>query len=118
MATKSTVKAKAAPKAAPKSASAPKKSSAPKKKNTPSTEFKLFAPDAQEVYLVGEFNNWDPAAARMRRFKDGTCKKSMQLKPGRYEYRFLVDGKWWTDPNNGERVANPYGEENSVITIN
>lgn len=107
MATKSTVKAKAAPKS----------TSAKKKKSTPSTEFKLFAPDAQEVFLVGEFNNWDSASAKMRRFKDGTCKKSVLLKPGRYEYRFLVDGQWWTDPDNGQRTANPYGGENSVIII-
>ncbi len=114
MAIKSTAKTKPAA----KSTATQTKSTATKKKPSPSIEFKLYAPDAQEVFLVGEFNNWDPAAAKMRRFKDGTCKKSVQLKPGRYEYRFLVDGQWWTDPNNGERVSNPYGEENSVITVN
>jgi len=106
MATKGAAKTKPAKKS---SGSAPKK--------TPSTEFKLFAPDAQEVYLVGEFNNWDPNGYKMRRFKDGTCKKSVQLKPGRYEYRFLVDGQWWTDPDSGEKAHNPYGSENSVIHI-
>lgn len=87
------------------------------KRTAPSTEFKLYAPAATEVFLVGDFNNWDPSAARMRRFKDGTCKKTVPLKPGRYEYRFFVDGQWWTDPDNSQRVANPYGEENSVVVV-
>ena len=106
MATKSLAKAKTA-----------NKGNGSAKKRTPSIEFKLFAPEAQEVFLVGEFNNWDPNGYKMRRFKDGTCKKSVQLKPGRYEYRFLVDGQWWTDPENGEKTINPYGSENSVIHI-
>jgi 1,4-alpha-glucan branching enzyme len=95
-----------------------KKGNGSSKKKLPSTEFTLFAPEAKEVFLVGEFNNWDPNGFRMRRFKDGTCKKAVQLKPGRYEYRFLVDGQWWTDPANGERTANSFGSENSVININ
>ncbi len=88
-----------------------------KSNKRPSTKFELQAPDAKEAYLVGDFNDWDPAAYRMRRFKDGTFKKSVQLKPGHYEYLFLVDGQWWTDPKNDRRVANPFGTENSVIEV-
>ena len=101
----------------PAKASSTKKSNGSAKKKNPSIEFKLFAPDAQEVFLVGEFNSWDPNGYKMRRFKDGICRKSVQLKPGRYEYRFLVDGQWQTDPDNGEKTTNPFGSENSVITI-
>ncbi len=94
------------------------KGSAQKSKKTiPSYEFTLYAPDAQEVYLVGDFNNWDGSDYRMRKFKDGVCKKKVKLKPGRYEYRFVVDGDWWCDPANTSRQANAYGGENSVITI-
>lgn len=87
------------------------------KKNIPSYEFTLYAPEAQEVYLVGDFNNWDGSDFRMRKFKDGVCKKKVKLKPGRYEYRFVVDGDWWCDPANASRQANNYGSENSVIII-
>ena len=94
------------------------KASAKKTKSVaPSTEFTLFAPEATEVYLVGDFNDWNGANYRMRRFKDGTCKKSVKLRPGRYEYRFIVDGNWWTDPKNELRQQNPYGSENSVIVV-
>lgn len=98
----------------------PKKKSLLKRvsrKLTPSTEFVLMVPDADEVYLVGDFNDWDGTDYRMRKFKDGSCKKKVKLSPGRYEYRFMVDGNWWTDPQNPNRQVNPFGTENSVITI-
>jgi 1,4-alpha-glucan branching enzyme len=87
------------------------------KKTIPSTEFTLIAPEASEVFLVGDFNEWNGDGFRMRKFKDGSCKKKVKLPPGRYEYRFVVDGNWCTDPQNGERCANPFGSENSVKTI-
>ena len=93
------------------------KATAQKKKTVPSVEFSLYAPEAREVFLVGDFNNWDGTAYRMRKFKDGICKKSVKLKPGRYEYLFLVDGEWWTDPKNDLRQHNPFGTENSVLNI-
>lgn len=109
-------KTKAAPAIkAPAKKAAPKKTTA--KKTTPSTEFKVYAPNASEVILCGDFNNWDTSQYKMRKFKGDIWKKSMKLKSGRYEYRFLVDGNWWTDPENGERCQNSYGTENSVITV-
>ncbi|MDH4321890.1 MAG: isoamylase early set domain-containing protein [Desulfobulbaceae bacterium] len=87
------------------------------KKTTPTTEFTITAPDAKEVFLVGEFNDWCGDDLRMRRFKGGVFKKSVKLSPGRYEYRFVVDGEWWTDPANPNRSPNSFGSENSVLTI-
>ena len=83
----------------------------------PSIEFKLVAPDAKDVFLVGEFNDWDTSQYRLRRYKDGVYKKKLQLKPGRYQYLFLVDGEWWTDPEHLERAPNPFDSENSIITV-
>lgn len=83
----------------------------------PPTEFKLFAPEAKEVTLVGDFSNWQESECPMRRAKDGNWKKLVQLNPGRYEYRFVVDGHWWTDPENPDRQQNPYGQDNSVLVV-
>ncbi len=83
-----------------------------------SIEFTVMAPEAREVFLVGDFNDWKAEGFQMRKFKDGTCRKKVQLKPGRYEYLFIVDGDWRTDPQNEARSANPFDRENSVIQIN
>lgn len=88
-----------------------------KKTTTPSTEFVLTAPEAQEVYLVGDFNDWNGEGYKMRRFKGGVFKKKVPLKTGQYEYRFVVDGDWWTDPANPNRQPNAFGSENSVIEV-
>ena len=98
------------------------KPSAPAKKNRktiPSTEFSVHAPNAEEIYLAGDFNNWqsDSKDFRMRRFKGGIWKKMVQLKPGTYEYQFVVDGQWWTDPLNKNRIPNPHCTENSVKVV-
>jgi 1,4-alpha-glucan branching enzyme len=90
-----------------------------KKKTLPSTEFSLHAPNVNEVYLAGDFNNWQPDAKdyRLRKFKGDIWKKMLQLKPGRYEYQFVVDGQWWSDPKNDKRVTNEYCTENCIIEV-
>lgn len=87
------------------------------KKALASTEFILHAPDAGEVFLAGDFNDWNPKQYSMRKFKTGNCTKKLKLKPGRYEYKFVVDGSWWTDPANPERSSTEFGSENSVIRV-
>jgi 1,4-alpha-glucan branching enzyme len=87
------------------------------KASTPAIEFTLSAPEAKEVFLVGDFNDWNPTEYRLRRYKDGIYKKKLQLKPGRYQYLFRVDGEWRPDPDHSERISNPFGSENSVITV-
>lgn len=96
-----------------------RKATTPKKTRTAasSVEFTVTAPEAREVFLVGDFNGWQAEGFQMRKFKDGICRKKVQLKPGRYEYLFIVDGDWRTDPRNDARCANPFGMENSVIEI-
>jgi 5'-AMP-activated protein kinase regulatory beta subunit len=90
-----------------------------KKKAIPSTEFSLYGPDVTEVYLAGDFNGWQPDAKeyRLRKFKGDIWKKKVVLKPGIYEYQFVVDGQWWCDPANDNRVNNPYCTLNSVVEV-
>jgi hypothetical protein len=44
--------------------------------------------------------------------------KELTLQPGKYEYRFIVDDVWTTDPKNAESTANPFGETNSILRVN
>jgi 1,4-alpha-glucan branching enzyme len=75
-------------------------------------------PEAKDVYVVGEFNNWKiDENSRMQANKEGVWSKQIELKAGTYRYRFVVDGKWIDDPNNLKKAANPYGEMDSLIEI-
>jgi 1,4-alpha-glucan branching enzyme len=48
---------------------------------------------------------------------DSVWKVSLPLKPGRYEYRFVVDGEWTSDPNARESAINDFGSTNSVLVV-
>jgi hypothetical protein len=39
------------------------------------------------------------------------------LPAGRYEYRFVVDGNWISDPCAKESVQNTFGSTNSVVVV-
>jgi len=73
-------------------------------------------PDAKEVFLVGDFNNWNPMADRMVKNR-GAFRKTKQLAPGEYQYKFLVDGEWHTDPSAPGQVPNSFGTMNSLIHV-
>ncbi len=79
--------------------------------------FEFLAPDAQKVYLAGDFNNWDPKKSLMKKDKKGVWKAAVSLKPGRYEYRFLVDGNWENDPACCDCVSNEFGSQNCVRIV-
>ena len=79
--------------------------------------FKLFAPESQNVFLAGDFNSWDPNSHPLKKNSTGEWKISVGLSPGRYEYRFLVDGQWQNDPNCTCLAPNPFGEENCVLVL-
>jgi 1,4-alpha-glucan branching enzyme len=77
----------------------------------------FHAPGAKDVCLAGSFNDWHPTASPMVDLGNGRWAKEIVLPPGRYEYRFVVDGQWQPDPNAKESVTNPFGSTNSVLTV-
>ncbi len=80
--------------------------------------FVLERPDAQVVHLCGNFNQWSPSSLRMiRRDGNGLWEKHLTLPPGRYEYKFVVDGKWTPDPHCRQEVTNAFGSTNSVVEV-
>ncbi|MFW5709286.1 MAG: isoamylase early set domain-containing protein [Chloroflexota bacterium] len=74
-------------------------------------------PEADEVFLVGDFNDWNETADPMKkRKKDGCFTASLKLEPGReYQFRYLVDGEWHNDWDADKYVTNPFSGDNSVI---
>lgn len=80
--------------------------------------FAVNAPNAQNVYLTGEFTNWSREGIRMEKDeKTGLWRAVLHLEPGEYEYRFIVDGVWIKDPNNTDSVLNEFGQENSLLIV-
>jgi 1,4-alpha-glucan branching enzyme len=72
---------------------------------------------AQEVFLAGSFSNWDPGATQMGLAATGIWGVEVSLAPGRYEYLFVVDGRWTPDPKATDYLPNPFGGCNSVRQV-
>jgi len=72
--------------------------------------------DAKNVFLAGDFNDWDPQAYAMKKDGDDWV-FPVHLFAGKHLYKFVVDGKWITDPANSLWEQNEYGTGNSVLWI-
>lgn len=83
----------------------------------PSAHLEFYNPTAFEVFVAGSFNDWEPRATPMRKRGKGEWTADLTLQPGRYEYRFVVDGKWVEDPRASAFAANPFGGQNAVLQI-
>jgi 1,4-alpha-glucan branching enzyme len=79
-------------------------------------EFTLRKPHATSVVLAGTFNGWDLKRTPMRK-DESAWKTTLWLPPGVYEYRFVVDGEWMSDPNSRGSAPNEFGGTNSVVVV-
>ncbi len=80
-------------------------------------EFEFWGQPRSEVFVAGTFNGWNPAEIVMRENGDGAYATSLLLTPGRYEYKFIVNGQWVADPNCPDSIQNGHGSVNSAMTV-
>ena len=80
--------------------------------------FCMSAPGARKVYVAGEFNNWRlDAGGSLERDEQGVWRRRVNLPPGRYQYKYYVDGQWVVDPENPLRIVTENGIVNSLIRV-
>lgn len=72
-----------------------------------------------ELFLVGEFNQWNPTSHPMAQAKDGSWSVKLTLEGGQeYQYRFCDNkGVWHNDWEPDAYVRNEFGEDNSVVML-
>ncbi|MFN3344869.1 MAG: alpha-amylase family glycosyl hydrolase [Chloroherpetonaceae bacterium] len=77
-----------------------------------------YEPKANEtrVFLMGSFNSWNRASLPMT-FANGAFERTLSLDAGRYEYKFVVDGKEVIDEKNPIKQPNGFGGYNSIIEV-
>jgi 1,4-alpha-glucan branching enzyme len=84
---------------------------------TKPVNFYYAAPFAQSVFLLGDFNGWDPASHPMRRREDGWWFIEVPLTHGHHRYRFLVDGKPVLDPQGAGIARDERNERVSLVAV-
>jgi len=72
-----------------------------------------------QVLVLGEFNNWDPAKGLAMKATKSGYSAAVELEAGRdYQFRYLIDNqKWENDWAADSYIPSPYGVDNSVVTI-
>lgn len=79
--------------------------------------FELDAPAARAVYLAGEMTGWNDGKVPMRKGTDGKWRVTVELTPGQWLYKFVVDGRWLADPGSPDHDADGAGGQHSFIFV-
>lgn len=90
---------------------------APAPEGAVEVELTLEVANAMNVFVAGSFNAWSPDADALTKGDGDLWSITLELTPGEYEYKFVVDGTWMEDPANPNVVSDPYGGKNSVLTV-
>ena len=82
-------------------------------------EFRLEAPGATAVAVVGDWNEWNPQVHPLVDDGDGVWTTTITLRLGEeYQYQFLIDDeRWIPDPSSSLAIDDGFGGTNSVLNI-
>ncbi len=80
-------------------------------------KFTYKNPTAEKVYIAGTFNNWNASQYLLIKDEEGIWTITLDLNPGQYQYKFIVDGVWIADPENDATIDDGYGGTNSLLEI-
>ena len=73
-------------------------------------------PNARIVAVAGSFNEWNQSQVLCGKEADEwVCR--LDLKPGKYTYKFIIDGDWILDPANPDSEDDDRGHTNSVLIV-
>ena len=91
---------------------------APMSEHSASVTFAYRAEQAEtKVFLAGDFNGWNPLATPLERMGDGMSRATVELTNGRHAYKFVVDGRWMSDPTNSQFEPDGHDGFNSIVMI-
>ncbi|MBU2614034.1 MAG: isoamylase early set domain-containing protein [Elusimicrobia bacterium] len=86
--------------------------------NKVKVKFVVINRNAETISIVGDFNKWDKNANKLIKNGDKWLLE-MNLRPGRYQYMFVVNGSdWVTDQKARETIDDGFGQSNSILDTN
>lgn len=71
---------------------------------------------AQSIFVVGDFNSWNPAALAMHRERGGQWVAVVDMPQGRaFQFRYLRDGEWMVDDQADAYAFASTGTRNGLV---
>ena len=80
-------------------------------------EFEIDRPAAKAVFLAGEMTDWEKGQKPMSKSADGKWRVAVDLSPGQWLYKFVVDGQWIADPASTDNDADGNGGRHSFLFV-
>jgi hypothetical protein len=81
-------------------------------------QFTYYQKGLQSISLVGEFNDWGIAdSTTLTEVSPGVWTVSLRLRPGVYEYQFILNGKQRVTDPTMPQTSSDFGSPNSVVTV-
>lgn len=77
-------------------------------------EFRVAAPKAKHVAILGDFTQWKERGLAMSRQEGGLWELLLPLPPGHYHYAYMIDGTITLDP---KAPMEPSGSRNASLKI-
>ena len=93
------------------------KSKAPVVSSLKKIPLRVRAEGAKEVVVTGDFTQWAKDKIRLSPATSGEWTGLLELPPGEYQYRLIVDGEWRDHPEASRRVPNSFGTQNCVLIV-
>ena len=87
------------------------------KKTIKPINFFCAAPQAERVYLIGDFNEWNSNSHAMQQREDGWWTVQVPLSPGHHQYLFVVDGTPRLDPHATGATRNARYAKVSLVAV-
>ncbi len=73
--------------------------------------------EPKHISVFGNFNGWNRSDLYLKKGEDGIYYGTYNFDPGKYEYKFYVDGNEYLDQFNRDSIANGIGGFNSFLVI-
>ena len=80
-------------------------------------QFTFYQKGLQSISVVGQFNDWDADSTALKEVSPGVWTVSVALRPGVYEYQFILNGKQRVTDPTMPQTSNDFGSPNSVVTV-
>ncbi len=71
----------------------------------------------KKITIFGNFNNWNRQELDLKEQADGWYSLTYSFDPGRYEYKYFVDGAEFLDQKNHDSIPNGIGGYNTNLNI-
>jgi hypothetical protein len=74
----------------------------------------------KKIYLAGNFNGWNPSNddyLLADEDGDGIYSITINLEPGTYQYKFVIDSRWTKDPNAPGSHPDGFGGQNGKFEV-